>query len=48
MKINKKRSTFCEDCTKDPKKCGENPIDCMKNLESEVYFKLYEENVGRI
>ncbi|WP_164522234.1 hypothetical protein [Halocella sp. SP3-1] len=37
-----KKNTFCNDCCKDPETCGEDPLDCMKEKDAELYFDLYD------
>ncbi|QTL96527.1 hypothetical protein GM661_00365 [Iocasia frigidifontis] len=41
MKENRK-NTFCNDCCEDPETCGKDPLDCMKEKDAELYFRLYD------
>ena len=46
--MEEKSKTFCSDCPEEPEKCGWNPIDCMNQPESRIYFELYESTGRRI
>jgi len=43
-KEEKMKSTFCQDCIKDPNTCGKDVRDCIK--EAKLYFSEYENPAG--
>lgn len=47
ISIEKKRATYCKDCSENPKTCGKDPIKCQEKKDSKLYFELYNETAAK-
>lgn len=41
-----KKQSYCEDCIKNPEKCGKDPILCRKENGAKLYFELYDQPIS--
>lgn len=44
--VEEKLRTFCKDCCKNPRTCGNNPLDCQSDPLAKHYFEQYEKTYG--
>ncbi|TDO92301.1 hypothetical protein DFR79_106114 [Halanaerobium saccharolyticum] len=43
-----KNYTLCRDCTENPDSCSNDPLECRKDENAQLYFELYEETFTKI